>query len=215
MSHESDGDAGPMGPEAVDPAPDTAPEDYSVESTAALLEHVRAGDEAARERLVRRYLPALRRWAHGRLPTPARGMVDTDDLVQVALLRALHRVESFEPQRAGAFLAYLRRILLNSIRDELRRAARRPRPEALPEELMDRAPSLVEQAIGREAVEAYEAGLARLPESQQEVVILRIEFGFTYLEIAEAVGSPSANAARMTVSRALLRLAEVMDGHQP
>lgn len=80
---------------------------------------------------------------------------------------------------------------------------------------MDRTPSLVEQAIGREAVEAYEAGLARLPENQQEVVILRIEFGFTYQEIAEAVGSPSANAARMTVSRALLRLAEVMDGHQP
>jgi len=142
-------------------------------------------------------------------------MLDTDDLVQVAIMRALNKVEGFEAQRAGAFLAYLRRILLNSIRDEIRRAVRRPRSEVLPEELVDHAPSLVEQAIGSEAVEAYQAALAKLPEGQQEAVILRIEFGFTYQEIAEAVGSPSANAARMTVSRALLRLAEVMDGHQP
>jgi RNA polymerase sigma-70 factor (ECF subfamily) len=40
---------------------------------------------------------------------------------------------------------------------------------------------------------------------------MRIEFGFTFPEIAEALGRPSANAARMTVSRALVRLAEVMD----
>jgi len=135
--------------------------------------------------------------------------------VQVTLLRALERVESFELQRPGAFLAYLRRILLNALRDELRRAARRPRAEALPEDLVDQAPSLVEQAIGREAVAAYERALAMLPAPQQEAVILRLEFGFTYQEIAEAIGSPSANAARMTVSRAVLRLAEVMDGHQP
>jgi len=214
MARGSPGDSVPPNPEAVGPG-DAPGRQGSLESTAALLGRVRAGDEAAREILVRRFLPALRRWAHGRLPPPARGLVDTDDLVQVALLRALHRVESFEPERAGAFLAYLRRIILNAVRDELRRAARRPRPETLPEELVDPAPSLVEQAIGREAMAAYEAALARLGDRQQEAVILRIEFGLTYEEIAEAIGSPSANAARMTVSRALLRLAEVMDGHQP
>jgi hypothetical protein len=44
-------------------------------------------------------------------------------------------------------------------------------------------------------------------------VILRIEFGFGYQQIAEAVGSPSANAAQMTVSRALVRLAEALEEH--
>jgi len=33
-------------------------------------------------------------------------------------------------------------------------------------------------------------------------------------EIAEATGKPSANAARMAVSRAILRLAEAMDEHR-
>ena len=173
---------------------------------------MRDGDGDARDRLLSRYLPALRRWAHGRLPNRARGMVDTDDLVQVSLLRALDHVTRFEPRHEGAFLAYLRRIVLNAIRDEIRRSARRPGADELSEELADGTPSPVERAVGREVVEAYETALARLGEVQQEAVIMRVEMGFSYQEIAAALGRPSANAARMTVSRALLRLAEEMDG---
>jgi RNA polymerase sigma-70 factor (ECF subfamily) len=183
-----------------------------VESTTVLLGRVRDGDAAARDELVRRLLPRLRRWAHGRLPRYARDLSDTDDLVQVTLLRALDRVSEFESQREGAFLAYLRRIVLNAVRDELRRAARRPARTELGESLPQPGPSVVEQAIGRETVEAYEAALATLPEEQREAVIMRVEFGYTYPEIAEALGKPSANAARMAVSRALLRVAEVMGG---
>ncbi|MGE5235764.1 MAG: RNA polymerase sigma factor [Acidobacteriota bacterium] len=188
------------------------PSASALESTASLLELVREGNIDARERLIARCLPLLRRWAHGRLPNMARGMVDTDDLVQVSLLRALNQVGRFEPRREGAFLAYLRRIILNAVRDEVRRAVRRPGGDEPPEDIVDRAPSLVEQAIGHEIVERYEAALATLAEIQQEAVILRVEFGFSYQEIADAIVSPSANAARMMVSRALVRLAEAMDG---
>lgn len=180
-----------------------------VESTVVLLRRMREGDRAAREVLVGRYLPILRRWAHGRLPGRARGLVDTDDLVQVTLIKALNHMEGFEARREGAFLAWLRHIFLNAMRDELRRAARRPETEAISEELAD--PSPIERAMGRDWMETYEHALARLPEEQQEAVMLRIEFGFGYREIAEALMKPSANAARMTVARALLRLAEVMD----
>jgi len=183
-----------------------------MESTVQLLESVRRGDSGAQERLVARFLPMLRRWAHGRLPRPARGMVDTDDLVQLTLIRALNGVGSFEPRREGAFVAYLRRIVINAVRDELRRAARRPGGGELAEDLVDAAPSLVEDAIGREVVERYESALASLDEHQQEAVILRVEFGYSYPEVAAGIGAPSANAARMTVARALARLAAVM-GH--
>ena len=47
------------------------------EPTLTLLQRLRAGDAAARERLVARYLPRLTRWAHGRLPTGARDLSDT------------------------------------------------------------------------------------------------------------------------------------------
>jgi len=184
------------------------------ESTAALLELIRAGDPEATDRLVTRCLPALRRWAHGRLPVRARGMVDTDDLVQVSVLRALNQVGRFEPRREGAFLAYLRRILLNAVRDEIRRVARRPGAEEASEDLADCAPPAVELVIGRETMQAYEEALAELSDAQQEAVILRVEFGYTFPEIADATGSPSANAARMTVARALVRLAEAMDARR-
>jgi RNA polymerase sigma-70 factor (ECF subfamily) len=182
-----------------------------LESTAALLTRIRAGDANARERLLGRYLPILKRWARGRLPASARDALDTDDLVQVTLIRTLNHLEEFEPRREGAFLAYLRHILLNSLRDQLRRVARRPGGEPLDEEVADSSPSVLEQAIGRDTLERYEAALAELPAEQQEAVILRVELDFTHQQIADALGKPSANAARMAVTRALVRLAEAMD----
>ena len=199
----------PLTPSDRIPDPDARPTS-ALESTAALLTRIRGGDEGAREQLVARYLPILKRWAHGRLPGYARDLSETDDLVQVTLIRALSHAVEFEPRREGAFLAYLRRILLNAVRDEIRRSMRRPSHEDLPESLPDPTPSVVERAIGRETMEKYEAALGSLPEEQQEAVILRIEFGFTHPEIASALGKPSSNAARMTVARALVRLMEAM-----
>jgi hypothetical protein len=40
--------------------------------------------------------------------------------------------------------------------------------------------------------------------------VARVELDGTYEELAEVLGKPSADAARMTVSRALVRLAEEM-----
>lgn len=195
-----------------EPGPPEGPE--SLESTAFLLEQVRAGDTRARDRLLARFLPLLRRWAHGRLPGYARSLADTDDLVQVSLLRALDHVDGFEVRREGAFLAYLRRILLNSIRDEIRRAARRPTEDLGDRDVASPGPSLLEEQIGRETMERYEAALTRLTEGQQEAVIMRLEFGYSYVQIAEAMGRTTPNAARMLVARALVQLAEEMDEHR-
>ena len=180
----------------------------NLESTATLLHLVRRGDRAARERLAARYLQILQRLAHGRLPRRARDLVDTDDLVQVTLIRALDHVEEFEPRHEGAFLAYMRRILVNQIRDEIRRVGRRPVRGELDADppAADRSP--LENAIGWETVERYEAALDQLKEEQREAIILRLELGFTYQQIAEALGSDSPNAVRMMVTRALVRLGE-------
>jgi RNA polymerase sigma-70 factor, ECF subfamily len=181
-----------------------------LESTATLLERVRLGDCLAREHLARRYLATLLRWGHRRLPPYARELSDTQDLVQNTLLKALDHVGSFEPRREGAFLAYLRTILLNEVRGEIRRAARRPRGP-LSDEIPDPTVSPVEQAIGSVALDAYEAALNQLGDEEREGVILRIEMGFSHRQVAEALGKPSADAARMLVARAMVRLTEAMN----
>src|SRR5262245_27122749 len=103
-----------------------------LETTADLIALARQGDSAARERLMRRVFPALTRWARGRLPYYARDLAETDDLVQVTLIRALSHLDTIDVKGEGAFLAYLRRVLLNAIRDEIRRWRRHPTRQSLP-----------------------------------------------------------------------------------
>jgi len=185
----------------------------NLESTASLLVRVRAGDGQARDRLVIRYMTLLRRWAHGRMPPRARHLADTGDLVQMTLLRALDGVARFEPRGEGAFLAYLRSILLNEIRGSLRHVDRGPQRDTLSADLCDPRPSPLAEAIGAETVESYEAALATLTEEQRNAVVLRVELGFSYQEVAEALGGPSADAARMLVVRALVHLSDRMLQH--
>ena len=64
--------------------------------------------------------------------------------------------------------------------------------------------------IGRDMLTRYERALATLAEDDREAVLLRIEMGFSYQEIADALRIASANAARMRVARALLVLAKAM-----
>lgn len=185
----------------------------SGESTNVLLARARAGDAAALDSLFERHLPRLRQWASGRLPRWARDASDTPDLVQDALLQTLRKVDGFEPAHDGALQAYLRQAVMNRIRDEIRKRQRRPLGPS-PSDLESVEPSPLEQAIGRQTVDRYEAALARMRDEDREILIGRIELGLTYEELAEAVGKPSADAARKAAQRALVRLVEDMQSER-
>jgi RNA polymerase sigma factor (sigma-70 family) len=181
-----------------------------MDSTLDLLSRARAGDRRALECIAERYRGALTRFAHGRLPAGARSLAETCDLVQVALVRTLGRLDTFDAGFRGSLLAYLRRAVLNQVRDEIRRATRRPRPVALSEELPSHDPDPLAQVIRDEWLERYEAALADLPADQQEAFMMRIEMGCGYGEIADALGRSSAEAARMLVRRAIHALARTL-----
>ena len=182
----------------------------SGETTATLLAMTRSGDESARSRLAARYISVLRRFAHGRLPVRARDMGDTGDLVQITIQRALTHLHDFEPRREGAFLAYLRRILVNQVRDEVRRVSRRPERVPLDDSIPDPGTSPLRWAEEREIVERYEACLQQLSEEQRSAVMLHLEAGMSHPEVAVALGKSSADAARMLVRRGVKRLRDLM-----
>jgi len=181
----------------------------SARASIELLARARSGDADALNDLCARYLPRLQKWAHGRLPAWARGALDTHDLVQDALAQVVQRLGSFEPRHDGAFQAFLRTALLNRIRDEIRRAHRRP-TDVLASDRPADGPSPIEEAIGSEALARYEAALQRLRPTDREAIIARIELGLEYREVAEALGKPTVAAAHVAVSRALLKLAKEM-----
>ena len=181
------------------------------EATYDLVQRARAGDPSAADALFVRYEARLRRWAHGRLPNQARGALDTQDLVQDTLIRVFQRLPQFEPRHPGAFRDYVWTTMWNAVRDLARKYQRRgPADPIDTDELPTRDPSPLEQAIGSQALDRYETAMERLRPEEREAIIMRIELGLSHAEIAEALGKPTAAAAHMAVSRALLRLAQEM-----
>jgi len=181
-----------------------------LQSTVDLLQMARGGDDIAGERLFGRLVPGLRRWARGRLPGYARELCDTQDVVQDTVLHALRRLDRFEVRHPGALLAYLRQAVLHRITDEVRRAQRRPMTTELADHADEDALSPLDRMLGQQDLARYEAALRRLREEDRAAILCRLEHQSTYDEMAIALGKPSANAARVAVRRALMRLAEEM-----
>lgn len=174
-----------------------------------LITRAQSGDQAALNDLCAHYLPRLQRWARGRLPSWARGPVDTHDLVQDTFAHVVQRLGSFEPRHEGAFEGYLRQALLNRVRDQLRWAQRRP-TDALELDYADGRPSPMDEAIGTEALARYRVAMARLRTPDRDAIVARIEMGLAYEDVARALGKPTVAAAHVAVSRALAKLAKEM-----
>jgi RNA polymerase sigma factor (sigma-70 family) len=179
----------------------------AADTTTRLLARAQAGDAAAVNDLFTRHVPLLSRWARGRLPAWARDVADTHDIVQDTVLQTFKNMQGFEARGKGALRAYLRQALLNRVRNEIRRVSRRPAIEGLDDQAASFEPSPLQSAIRQQQHERYEAALSRLKDSERELIVARLELGMTYEEMAEALGKPSWNAARMAVARALIRLA--------
>jgi RNA polymerase sigma factor (sigma-70 family) len=180
------------------------------ESTASLLLLLKQGDDRALDRLLTRYLPLLRRWAHGRLPATARDLNDTDDLVQITLISALKNLGQFESRHEGALLAYLRASVMNAMRGEIRRVGRTVVGEPSnhgESQPLEPGENLVPRLDADQWID-YERALSKLAPHKREAVLLRLEFGMSYAEIAAALDRPSEAAASMMVTRALVELAE-------
>jgi RNA polymerase sigma-70 factor (ECF subfamily) len=175
-----------------------------------LVVRAREGDRVATEALLERCLPALQRWAHGRLPAVARGHFDTNDLVQDAALNLLKRIDLFEPRHVGAMRGYLKQSIINRIRDEVRRVGRQAPPEELPEDHASDRTSPLEAAIDAEAYDRYRVSLQKLNSKDRELVVARIEAQWRMSEIAKRFGMPTQDAARMAVSRAMRKLSDYL-----
>src|SRR5207245_1151656 len=91
------------------------------DTPATLLERLqRAGDESAWRRLVQLYTPLLFYWAR------RSGQADADaaDLVQEVFVALVQTLPTFQYDRHGKFRSWLRTLLMNKLRDRLRRQAR-------------------------------------------------------------------------------------------
>jgi RNA polymerase sigma-70 factor (ECF subfamily) len=184
----------------------------SDEPTVELVRKARVGDDAALNALLERCMPPLRNWARGRLPASARGSLDTVDLVQEAAMNAIARLDTFEPRRVGAMQAYLRRCVINRIRDEMRRVSRRPIPTELTDTIFSEEATPWELLMLKRRYSQYRAALKRLRPKDRDLVVARMEGQWTIEEIRKSFGFGTITAARMAVTRAERRLIRLLEG---
>lgn len=179
-------------------------------TTVRLFVRGRQGRDSAMETLFTRLLPDVTNWARGRLPRWARARMDTDDLVQEAFGAVFRRREHFEPRRRNAIRAYLKQSIVNRIRDEMRRAGKVEVGADAVGEAASPATSPLDRVIGAEDRDRFLAALGRLSDADRELIVGRIELDYSYEQLALATSRPSADAARMALKRALVRLATEM-----
>jgi RNA polymerase sigma-70 factor (ECF subfamily) len=148
----------------------------------------------------------VQRWARGKLPRGSRGDFDATDLVQEAALRMLKRRALFEPRHPHAVQAYMRRTVLNLVRDEARRLSRRPEWVDLGDDLPGDQTGPLEITMRHELRARYEEALRTMRPKDQRLIVASLEEERHTSEIARIFGLPSPAAARMAVARAMRRL---------
>jgi RNA polymerase sigma-70 factor, ECF subfamily len=196
---------------AIGPSPVPPPNyDPSWDSTIHVLEKAKGGDRSAVRILIERARPPLRRWTHGRLPDYARDSANTEDIVQDAVLRTLKHLETFEHRTVDALQKYLRTAVVNGIRDAVRRVRRRGVAAELSENLHDAGPSPEVQAILSQRSEKFIEALGRLRPVDRQLLVWRIELGYSNEEIAQRSGK-TVDAVGMAVNRAVKRLRMKME----
>lgn len=186
--------------------------------TNQLLDRVSQGDRQAFDRLFARHRAFLRQVVEFRMDRNLRQRVDASDLVQEAHMEAARRLERYLVDRPMSFKLWVRQIAFDRVLMARRKhveASKRcvGREHAIPDEtsvqlanrLFAAGPSPSQMVVQGELTARVRTALAKLSESDREVLVMRHLEGLSNREIAEAMGIELAAVSKRH-GRALLRL---------
>jgi RNA polymerase sigma-70 factor (ECF subfamily) len=163
------------------------------------------GDRPAFARLVEQYWDRLYRWlyhlAHDRHLA--------EDLAQETFLKAFAGLKKF--QAGTNFGAWLFRIAHNNFANQCRASARRREP--LPDHLPDSRHGPLDQAISDETVRSVARAVNRLPTEFRSALLLRVEEGLSFREIADILDL-TEETARWRVFKARQKLLSILAPRQ-
>ncbi len=172
----------------------------------ALLGAAGRGDESAWRRLIDLYA----RRVYALVKSRVRRDDLAEELTQSVFATVAAKLGSGQYGEQGRFEAWLFRIAMNRVRDEVRRAKHRPEatdPQAFEQSVASRS------AGGAESDEAgirrLRTAMADLADSDREVVELRHHGGMSFKHIAELLGQPLGTVLARH-HRALKKLKEIL-----
>ena len=174
----------------------------SIESDDVLIERVKKGDQEAFNPLVERYkLPLYKvmyRMVYNR--------DDAEDLVEEAFIKAFRSLKKFETGRP--FYAWICRIAVNNAINYLRKEKRaQVQPlEFVEHQLAAKKGDPVKMTAQKVLQEKIAASMARLPEDDRTILILRVDEEFSYAEISKILNIPRGTVmSRLARARQRLR----------
>lgn len=170
-----------------------------------LVVRARTGDSAAFRTLFERHSPGVRRYLGDLL----RDQAAADDATQETFVRAYDRLLSLrEVARVQTWLfGIARNVFLEQYRarKEERRALPEADGEAEGEELVDTAPTPDAVLLGQEADRVLAEALTYVGEPRKSALLLRLDHGLAYEDIAEVMGWSVAKV-KNEIHRARLQL---------
>jgi RNA polymerase sigma-70 factor (ECF subfamily) len=186
-----------------------------------LLRRAADGDRTARDQLLERFRSRLRRMVAVHFDPRLAARVDPSDVVQETLAEAAAQLDRYLRERPVPFYPWLRQLAQRRLIDLHRRHVQARRRTILREEAACDLPApslrtLAERLVGRrsspsaglrrqERRDRVRAALVALPESDREVLVLRVLEGLRTRETAVVLGI-SEVAVRSRQVRALERL---------
>ena len=175
------------------------------ESLEATLQRAAQGDESAWRQIVDTYAPRV----FGLLNAQCRNADLAEEITQSAFCTIVARIGQYA--ELGRFEAWLFRIAMNRLRDEMRRRSR----QAVPVEdqaLVGLAGASENPAANPHAAEipALREALRRLSDADRRVIQLRHYAGLSFARIAEVLEEPLGTVLARQ-HRALKKLRQIME----
>lgn len=170
----------------------------------SLIKQAKAGDAQAFGALYARYFDNIYRYVFFR----TNHLEDAEDLTELIFLHAWEALPKYQ-DKGLLFISWLYRIAHNAVIDYHRRNKFTATIDVGDLDLLDRGPAALDQLIEHERRQQLSAAISRLPEDQQQVIVLRFIENLSYAEVAKIVGR-TPGACRMIQYRALLNLSQMM-----
>ena len=185
-------------PDAVDP-----------DDLDGLVDRAVHGEPAALERVLRRIHPVVFRYCRSRMTAGHRSLASADDVAQEVCMAVLTALPTFRHE-GKPFLAFVYGICAHKVADAHRSAARsRSTPVAEVPDSASREFGPEQSALASSSAQVMDGLLQSLPETQQEILRLRVVVGLSAEETAEALAM-TAGAVRVAQHRALAKLRHLL-----
>ncbi|MCK6446995.1 MAG: sigma-70 family RNA polymerase sigma factor [Planctomycetes bacterium] len=190
-----------------------------------LVRRAQAGDSEALNRLFARYYERVRRIVRVRLGRELRSTLESGDILQETFGVAVTHFDRFEMRDEASLIRWLATLAERQIQAAADRhgAQKRDRKREVPldrqkpsssthaeDGLADDAPQPFERAASEEEKLVIDDAIRELPEEYRELILWRDYANADWEVVARETGRPTAAAARMMHSRAMLELGKLV-----